>query len=280
MRAVSDVLRARLAGGVTTLAHLWRVTRTDGAVFRFTDHDEALVVEGDVFTAGAFATDGVDGDGVFAAEAISEADLERGLWDGARVEVWRVDWRDPAQRVHLHAGRLGGVARRGAAFRVEIEPLEAALHAPIGRVFTRSCDADLGDARCGVDLESIGLHGEGVVTDVLDARRFRATGLAAFADGWFARGRIHRALGGAGDVTAHRVAGDLVTLELASAALFEAGDAFTIDAGCDKRAATCRAKFANIVNFRGFPHMPGNDAIIAGPDARQPMDGGARTHRA
>lgn len=279
MRALSETLRARLAGGVTTLAHLWRVTRADGAVFRFTDHDAALVVDGDVFVAGALAVEEDSGEGVFAADTISESDLERGLWDGARVESWRVDWRDPAQRTHLYAGRLGAVVRRGGAFTVEIESLHAALDAPLGRVFLRGCDADLGDARCGVDLAAEGVRGAGVVAEALDAWRFRATGLSGFADGWFARGRIHWTAGGAGDVTAHRVAADTVTIELASPGVLAPGDAFTIDAGCDKRAATCRAKFSNIVNFRGFPHMPGNDAVLAGPDARTPMDGGARTHR-
>ncbi len=40
------------------------------------------------------------------------------------------------------------------------------------------------------------------------------------------------------------------------------GDTFAIRAGCDKRLETCRAKFGNVVNFRGFPHIPGQDAVI------------------
>jgi uncharacterized phage protein (TIGR02218 family) len=42
-----------------------------------------------------------------------------------------------------------------------------------------------------------------------------------------------------------------------------AGDAFRVTAGCDKRLGTCLAKFANVPNFRGFPHMPGNDFVLA-----------------
>lgn len=40
------------------------------------------------------------------------------------------------------------------------------------------------------------------------------------------------------------------------------GDAFTIRAGCDKRIETCAAKFVNDANFRGFPHIPGQDAVL------------------
>jgi uncharacterized phage protein (TIGR02218 family) len=36
-----------------------------------------------------------------------------------------------------------------------------------------------------------------------------------------------------------------------------------VTAGCDKRFETCRTKFANAVNFRGFPHLPGNDFVVA-----------------
>ncbi|SLN77666.1 hypothetical protein ROA7023_04470 [Roseisalinus antarcticus] len=39
-------------------------------------------------------------------------------------------------------------------------------------------------------------------------------------------------------------------------------DSFTLRAGCDKRMETCGAKFANTANFRGFPHIPGQDAVL------------------
>jgi len=35
-----------------------------------------------------------------------------------------------------------------------------------------------------------------------------------------------------------------------------------VTAGCDKRFDTCRNRFNNAVNFRGFPHIPGNDFVI------------------
>jgi uncharacterized phage protein (TIGR02218 family) len=288
MRALSEDFRAGLAAGATTLCHAWRLTRRDGAVFGFTDHDRDLDFDGVAYfaTRGLAAGDGekalaigADAGGVLGAlssDAIDADDLARGLWDGARVDAWRVDWRAPEHRVHLFAGRIGAVRSGLSAFEAELVGLDAALDAPFGRVFSRFCDADLGDARCGVDLEDGAFRGAGVVSELLDARTFRASGLGAFADGWFTRGRITWDGGGAADIASHRVAGDHVTLELVTPTVFEIGDAFTITAGCDKRAETCRTKFANSAAFRGFPHMPGNDAILAGPDQRTPMDGGSR----
>ena len=48
------------------------------------------------------------------------------------------------------------------------------------------------------------------------------------------------------------------------------GDRVRLTAGCDKRPATCRLKFQNFLNFRGFPHLPPEDWLIA------PRNGGAR----
>ena len=183
--------------------------------------------------------------------------------DALQAEVDALTARFMAQRTQV----LATLMDNGSAWVVD---------APFGRVFSRFCDADVGDARCGVDLEAGAFRGVGAVTQVMDARTLRASGLGAFADGWFTRGRIAWDVGGAVDVAAHRVAGDHVTIELTTPAEFESGDAFVITAGCDKRAETCRTKFANISAFRGFPHMPGNDAILAGPDSRVPMDGGSR----
>jgi uncharacterized phage protein (TIGR02218 family) len=61
------------------------------------------------------------------------------------------------------------------------------------------------------------------------------------------------------------VAGTEATLELwqPMAQAIAPGDAFTVTSGCDKHFATCQAKFDNAVNFRGFPHMPGNDFLTA-----------------
>lgn len=290
MRAINEELAARLASGVTTFAHVWRIARADGAVFAFTDHDlplefDALTCEPAVgLVAGAIEksvglnVDTASVSGALNSEAITEEDLTRGLWDGARVDLYRVDWSNPALRVHLFAGRIGEVRRGVAAFEAELRGLQAALNTPVGRVFSRFCDADVGDARCGVGLTATAFRGEGVVTEVISDVSFRASGLEAFDDGWFARGALSWVGGGGSEVASHRLEGGAAAIELLDAPGpgLEVGATFVVTAGCDKRFATCRAKFANQLNFRGFPHMPGNDAIQAGPSASVAMDGGSR----
>ncbi|WP_395645320.1 DUF2163 domain-containing protein [Terricaulis sp.] len=290
MRTIPEELAARIASGVTTLAHVWRFTRRDGSQFGFTDHDRPLAFDAQMcepavgLVAGAIEKSlglGVDTasvSGALSSDAITEADIGRGLWDGARVDIYRVDWSDPALRVHLFAGRIGEVRRGAQAFEAELRGLQAALNVPVGRVFSRFCDADLGDARCGKDVATAAFQGAATVTEVLSPHAFRASGLGGFEDGWFVRGRLLWEAGGEAEISAHRVEGESVVLEVLDPlrAVLAVGAAFTVTAGCDKRHETCRAKFANAVNFRGFPHMPGNDAIVSGPNVAEPMDGGSR----
>ena len=286
MRALSDEFIARLGAGVTTLAHVWRIERRDGYVAGFTDHDRTLIVAdvtcdpqmgvsgGVIEKSIGLNVDTASMAGALRSDAITEADLAAGLWDGARVDVYKVDWSDAEQRVHIFAGHLGEVRRGTNAFEAELRGLQTRLNAPIGRVYSRYCDAQLGDARCGKDIAGAAFRGEGVVTAVLGCRVFTASGLGAYTDAWFSRGRIVWSGGGGSEIVAHRGA-EIELLDDPAGALF-VGAAFAIYAGCDKRFETCQAKFANAANFRGFPHMPGNDVIQAGPIAGSLMDGSSR----
>lgn len=46
--------------------------------------------------------------------------------------------------------------------------------------------------------------------------------------------------------------------------------------GCDKRAATCSGRFDNLLNFRGFPAVPGNDFLTLAPAQGERHDGKSR----
>ena len=280
MKSLPAALQAQLDSGTTTLAWCWRIVRADDVVFGFTDHDRPLTFGGITYEPGSgfaaseirsgtdLAVDAQDAEGVLTSGTITETDILDGRWDNAAVEVWRVNWADTGQRVLMRRGAIGQIRRERLAFVAEVRSLAHVLGQTVGRTFQASCDAALGDARCGVNLEAPAFKGSGAVIDVLRDRAFTASGLGAFAAGWFAFGLVEWSTGAnvgrRVEVLSHDLVDGVAILTLLEAPVrpILAMDAFIIRAGCDKRIATCGAKFANVANFRGFPHIPGQDAVL------------------
>lgn len=292
MSGVSPELRQRLERDCTTLCHCWRLARRDGQVFGFTDHDRRLALDGlecepqSGFTQSearaslGMAVDAVDVEGAISSEMLSEADIAAGLFDGAVVETFLVDWSAPERFAVIRKAAIGRIVRADGRFVAELESMAASLDRPNGRYLRRNCDARLGDARCGVDLSPAAFNGAGEVLAIAAPSTLAVGGLSGFASGWFAFGELTFATGGAAGralaVIDHVANGDEVLLTLpADAPSPQPGDGFTVVAGCDKRFATCKAKFSNPANFRGFPHLPGNDAAYAYVAEGMEFDGGA-----
>jgi len=291
MRNIPSALQAKLDSGVTTLCRCWVLARADAVTQGFTDHDEDVVVGGVTCRAGTglsasettqklgLAVDGSEFSGALAGDTLNEDDLAAGRYDGAAVELWLTDWSEPALRVLLAKGSLGEVKREGTAFTAEVRGLSERLAQESGRLYTATCSADLGDTRCKVDLTSAAYRGTGTVAAVPATSSFTASGLSAFDDGWFTAGKLTFTGGGnvgvSVEVKAHVNDGAVsLTLWQAMPESIAAGDTFTVTAGCDKRFTTCHDRFNNVVNFRGFPHIPGNDFVIRYPVQGEPGNDG------
>jgi len=279
MKEIPAGLRAHLDSGATTLCWCWRVSKRDGVRLGFTDHDRDVAFDGTVFEAAAgfeaseirdqigLGVDNLEVTSALSSERLSEADLAAGLYDDAGVEIWRVNWQDTSQRVLMRSGSLGEVKRSGATFVAEVRGLAHYLQQPKGRLFQYTCDADVGDARCKVAIDGAAYRGAAAVQSVDGDRRLRVSGLASFPAGFFARGLMTITSGAAAgqqvEVRGHAVEPGAAILELWEPLRIGigAGDQIVVTAGCDKHIATCRDKFQNAINFRGFPSMPGNDLL-------------------
>ena len=295
MKTLPAGLQAHLDTGATTLAWCWRLTRADGPVYGFTDHDHDLNFDGTTFEAASgftgsdirssigLSVDNLDVAGALRSGRLDEASLAGGLFDDARVEIWRVNWAATDQRVLMMSGSIGEVKRGETAFTAELRSLAHYLSQEKGRIYQYACDADLGDSRCTADTGAPANTGSGTVISAQSPYLFAASGLAAFAEGWFAGGTVTWMSGGNSgrrmEVKRHAPATDgtaRIELWRSMASPIAAGDAFTVTAGCDKTFATCKAKFASGINFRGFPHIPGNSYVLATPSPGDPAnDGGS-----
>lgn len=291
MRVLEAGFAGHAASGATTLATCWRIERSDGLVLGFTDHDVGLDfggteyrpahgLDGGVGTAKLGAqVDTAEVVGVLHSDAIAEADILLGRFDGAEVTTWRVNWRDVGQRMLVSRTTIGEILREDGVFRAELRSGQHAINRPQGRIYQALCDAELGDGRCGVDLAEPAFRAEAMVLGVRDRFRLAVEGIEGFDEGWFAFGV---AAWGAGKreglrdrvVTAERLGGvDVLGFAAPVGDWVEAGDALVLTAGCDRRFATCRAKFGNAERFRGFPHIPGNDFVLRYPRPDDALDG-------
>lgn len=292
MRDIPSELRARLVSGTTTLCRCWKISRRDGVVLGFTDHDADLTFDGLKFQASSgldanalqmsngLSVDNCQAVGALSASTIREEDIRRGRFDRAEIFHWLVDWQRSNLRVLLFRGTLGEIRRSDGTFEVELRGLAEELNMPVGRSILRSCDCVLGDARCGFDVNTSGYMATGeIAADTTDARII-CVGLGAAGSNWFAHGQIDWLSGpNAGTtsiVRADRLRADgmrELDLWIAPADLPLVGDRFSVVAGCDKQASTCRRKFGNLLNFGGFPHIPGEDWVAAYPKAGEVHDG-------
>lgn len=286
MRDLPPAFAAHLAEGATTLCRCWTLARRDGLRLGFTDHDRDLVLNGLTHAARTgleaaeasaelgFAVSGGDVAGALTALGLTESDIAGGLYDGASVETWLVDWRAPETRLLLDVATLGEIRRAGEAFVAELRGLADRLDAERGRSFRATCGADLGDARCRVDLAAF--RTTGTVAALPEPGTLAMALDGTFPEGLFTGGRLAWTGGAnAGAVADVRLqAGGRLELWEIPPRPVAPGDAFRLTAGCDKSLAICRDRFANAVNFQGFPHMPGNDFVVAGT-VQAGLDGGS-----
>ena len=280
-KTISAALAEHLADEVTTLATCWQITRRDGVVLGFTDHVRDLVVDGVTYAAASgytrtairgtadLAVDNLDVESVFSDDGITEEDLRADKYDFAEVRMFLVNYEDLGQGIlKLRRGWLGEVTIRDGMYVAELRGMTQRLQMTVGEIYAPDCAADLGDARCGVDLAA--LEESGTVGTVIGATALETT--LAQATGWYDGGELTWTSGANAGQTVAVLSWDTgtgtLTLFLPALYPMQAGDAFTIRPGCDKSFATCQAKFDNAINFRGFPHVPGTDQVLSYPDAQ------------
>jgi uncharacterized phage protein (TIGR02218 family) len=284
MKTISIALRTHYAQGSTTIARCWRFVRRDGLVVRVTTCSIDLLINGEVYKSrdGVVPT-AIEGspdasvhnseiNGTLASTLATEADILAGLWDGATVTIFEVNYRDLTMgTLLLQQGTIGNVKAGRSKFNAEVRGLSQALQQTIGRVFQERCDANLGDARCKVNL--VPLTVSGALTAIADRRNISDVSRTEAAD-YFGAGVITFTSGLNMNVSMEVAAFTAPNFSLVLPLPFNPviGDAYTVIPGCRKRherdltklsgVSDCKDKFNNLLNFRGFPYFPGDDKML------------------
>ena len=284
MKTVPSALNTHYGLDATTLALLVKITRRDGDVFGFTSHDYPLTYAGLVYQTGPAAPalsdlkkesglnpSNAEVDGSFNND-ITVDDTEAELWSGAIVDVYRANWRDMTNGVELLAhGELGEIRHDGRKYSVEMMGRAHKLGRVVTRHYLPTCDADLGDARCGVDIEALAFNV--TVISVTSNREFAVDLGSPVIDGYFNYGRLTWLTGeniNRQMEIKSQTAGGAFILQLGMKRSITVGDTLRIYPGCNKLHKTdvaeylgdCKVKFDNVVNFRGFSEIPGIDKML------------------
>lgn len=276
MRTTSPEMTAALAREAATIAICWRIQRADGVTIGLTTHDRDLWIGGCHYLAspglspsavlGATASDPItsEASGVLSSEAISEADLEAGRYDGAALECLMVDWTAPdAGTLLLSSGLLGAISTDGQRFVAELVSRLRLFQESGLEGYSPECRASLGDARCSIDPAR---HMIEVIVVAVDPAGLLTADRDLSAEDAFRYGRARVLTGAASglDRSITWSAGRQFEVDEQLTGL-AVGDLIELRAGCDRQLSTCRDRFANVANFRGEPHVPGTDAMAFYP---------------
>lgn len=258
----------------STYCFLWRVQRDDGYVVRATDHDKTLNFLGENYDPRiginttkivqklGLGVDNLEVSGGIDGEIILAEDIEKGLYDGAVVDIYVVNWNNLTEYYHKVHGTFGTVVQSELGYSTEIRSQSHFLTQDIGRAFQRTCDTKLGSPECGVNLT---LPEFSKTATVISAQKdlIVLDDLSSYVDGWFDLGLLVTAAGQNIGIRKH--VQNSIYLWGPLTASVPVNSVITVYAGCKQDAETCRTKFGNIQNFQGFPFMPGNDAIADYP---------------
>jgi uncharacterized phage protein (TIGR02218 family) len=275
MKIVSDALQTHLGNEVTSLSYCWRLNRRDGTVLGFTNHDRNIAYEGVTYHAsGGFtptaienatglSIDNMDIEGMLNSTQITEVDIMAGRYDFAEISLFMLNTQDTSQGVlQLRSGWLGEVKMQEGQFVAEVRGLTQRLSQTIGELFSVTCRASFGDARCKIDSAEHTVSG---TVSFAHSRLWVQDSARTEVAGTYNNGLLHFTSGANSgtsiEVQEYREGGQVV---LAFALPFDAqpGDGYQLTRGCNKTARMCQRTYDNIANFRGEPHVPGLDRML------------------
>jgi uncharacterized phage protein (TIGR02218 family) len=282
-RTLSANLEAHFGDETTTIATLWKLTRRDSTVMGFTNHDQNIVYDGVTYIASTgftpsdisqksdFSVNNQEIQSILDSSYITEVDLFAGIYDYAEVEVSMINYKVVADGVVVVSrGWLGQIQIKDGAFSAEIRGLSEKINKNIGQIYSPLCRATLGDTRCAFNMatnisDGLGATVTGVaVTAVTSNQVFTASSISSRAAGIFTNGEL---IWTSGTNSGYRMEikdslEGVITLALPMQNAIDVADQFTIKVGCDKDFLTCKNRFNNVLNFRGEPHVPGQDAAL------------------
>lgn len=280
-RTTSAALAAHLAGRAHTLAVMVRIDLANGETLALTDHDRVLafdlgdgsadyepwtgIMPSDVVLSAGFEVSNFELAGPLGA-TVTRTGVLGGKYRAAIVRLFVVNWADLSMgAARIMRGSVAVSRVEGSRFVFEVRNAMEAFQQTWGRVLSGICSAEFGDAQCTVARTPVAA----TVSAAGDGFRFTVDIGGDHPDDWFNLGTASFLTGDLAGTAEARIfdydgATGAIELYEPLIAAPQVGDTLTLYRGCsrllksdDASLPTCLS-YANVLNFRGFPEVPGS----------------------
>ena len=260
---------------INKLATCWRIFLNEGRLLLFTDSDQDIVLDGELYKSGAYfipssiissnelGQDNFTISGIIDGKFITEEGLLAGDLSNSYIEVFLINLANRfEEKIILKTGWLGEIKYSQQNFTAEVHSLSAKTNNIIGKCYSSSCRAELGDKFCKVNLKNYSFYGE--ITMILEDNSFIDSSRIE-PDDYFYQGIL---IFISGNNRNHKYSvkcykESKITIDILFDLKLEMGDKYMITIGCDKQIDSCINKFNNALNFRGEPYVPNKHMLIA-----------------
>ena len=283
MKQASEALIALLDSNQFIYADLYTFTLADGTLLRITSADDNLIVAGETFVAYPYLTRGttktvigvqvdtlalsfmLNSSVLIGGIPLAQFVLNGGL-DGAELRLERVfmpTWGDTSAGTLINfVGTVAESTSTRSQVDVTVNSSLDLLNIQLPRnVYQASCIHSLYDYGCTLNPTTWTV--DGVVSNTSTTQSIVSNVTAN--SGYYDLGTISFTSGSNTGVT-RSIKHSLVTGEISPSLGLpyapQIGDTFTCKPGCDKQSATCRDKFSNVDNFRGYPTIPVPETLL------------------
>lgn len=253
-----------------TVATFWRIYRRDGATLAFTGHDRDLTFGGITHLAAPgmipaairltseLSNDSAEAQGALHHDSIRDVELAAGLFDEAAIEIGAVDWQTLDHHT-FYTGQIGQIEDDQTQFAAELRSSKSLLEQDLVPRTSPTCRAEFCGRGCGLSpVRFTSVHT--VATVDPEASRVRIEGLSGSNH---VDGRLRFMAGPQTGITFGIIDAEdgWLALDRPLVPGTLPGTRAELREGCDHTIATCSGRFANSINFRGEPFLPGNDLL-------------------
>ncbi len=259
---------------MTTWTTCVKIKRTDNVTIGLTELDRDLLIGGVNYVSAAgyspstyqsnssMSVNYADLEGLLGFAGITREQLRAGLYDFAEIELFIYDYESNVIVKVLATGNWGESQLLDGSYKAEFRSLSQRMQQSVGKLYTAHCTAELGDEKCKVNI--VPLLRTGTLTSVNSRLTLIDTSRTEADNYW--RGGMITFLSGDNQYRSFEVSASnssgVITLFLPLSFPGQVGDTYSIRPGCDKSLNTCKTLYNNVLNFRGFPHVPGTMEIL------------------